>query len=74
MQLLVRDPCRGRNFILNVEPTETVGNVKRMIDDRLQIGPTGLVFNGRVLRDEYRLQDYSIQSGSTIHVAIALQG
>ena len=74
MQLLVREPCRGLDFILNVEPTETVGNVKRMIDDRLQKGPTSLLFNGKVLREEYRLQDYSIQSGSTIHVVIALQG
>ena len=63
-----------RRTVLDVEPTDTVGDIQRRIQDRYSGTPIILVFNGRVLWPEYQLQEYSIQKDCTIFVAQALRG
>lgn len=71
MQIFVKPPV-GKHFILEVEPTDRIEDVKTKIQDAVGIPPDqqNLMFAGKMLEEGKTLQDYSIQKDATLHLIL----
>lgn len=72
MQIFIRTLI-GKTIELEVESSDTIHQVKKMIEDKGHQA-VRLIFAGHQLVDDKMLLDYNIQPQSTLHIVLFLRG
>ena len=76
MRIFVKTILTGKTITLEVDPTDSIENVKQMIQDKEHI-PTDqqhLIFANKLLQNKCILSDYDIQRESTLYLYLVPGG
>ena len=71
MQIVVKT-LTGKSIILEVEETNTIRNIKELIQKKgnISVDQQHLIFDGKQLEDDRMLQYYQIRKDSVIHLVV----
>ncbi len=75
MQIFVKT-LNGKNITLEVEPSQTILNVKGMLEEKegIPVAEQRIIFGGKQLEDSDVLADKGVESMSSLHLVLRLLG
>lgn len=66
----------GEEREIEVEPSDKIVQVKEKLEERdgIPVAQQRLIFQGKQLNDEKTVASYKLQSGTMVHMVVALRG